>query len=170
MANCPYCGADIIQGLDECETCGQTLTDLSLPVPGSVVEKHLLSDRIEKLNPPQPSTVSAETPVGDALKKMVAERIGCLIVADGDQLLGIFTERDAVMKLNTDAARLAAKPISEFMTPKPITLAAQDKIVYALHKMDVGGYRHIPILADKKLRGVISIRDILGYLTDRIAR
>ena len=55
------------------------------------------------------------------------------------------------------------------MTADPVTLETSDKIAFALHKMNVGGYRHVPILFDGKLAGVISIRDILRYLTERIA-
>ena len=55
------------------------------------------------------------------------------------------------------------------MTADPVTLETSDKIAFALHKMNVGGYRHLPILFDGKLAGVISIRDILRYLTERIA-
>jgi CBS domain-containing protein len=50
-----------------------------------------------------------------------------------------------------------------------VTLDTSDKIAFALHKMNVGGYRHIPILFNGQLAGVISIRDILRYLTERIA-
>ncbi|HEY4723449.1 MAG TPA: CBS domain-containing protein, partial [Anaerolineae bacterium] len=71
--------------------------------------------------------------------------------------------------LNVDAAKFADRPISQFMTPKPITLETNDKIAFALHKMNIGGYRHLPILFGGKLAGVISIRDILRYLTERIA-
>jgi CBS domain-containing protein len=56
------------------------------------------------------------------------------------------------------------------MTVNPATLRARDKIAFALHRMNVGGFRHIPILDDDdRLIGVISIRDILRYLTDRRA-
>ena len=55
------------------------------------------------------------------------------------------------------------------MTADPVTLETNDKIAFALHKMNVGGYRHVPILFHGKLAGVISIRDILRYLTERIA-
>ena len=51
------------------------------------------------------------------------------------------------------------------MTESPETLEADDKIAFALHKMDVGGYRHIPILSDGEISGIISVRDILGHLT-----
>ena len=91
------------------------------------------------------------------------------MIVDGGKLVGIFSERDALMKLNTETPKLRDRPISQFMTPDPVTLEANDKIAFAVHKMNVGGYRHVPILFDGKLVGVISIRDILRYLTERIA-
>ena len=99
---------------------------------------------------------------------MVDERIGCVMIVDQGRLVGIFSERDAIMKLNTDTPKFIERPISQFMTPGPVTLETNDKIAYALHKMNVGGYRHIPILFQRKLAGVISIRDILRYLAERI--
>jgi CBS domain-containing protein len=169
MIICPYCEAENIEGADECERCGEALTYLSVRVPATSVEGDLLRDRIERLWPKSPSTVSLDTPVGQVLNKMVDERIGCVMIVDGGKLAGIFSERDALMKLNTDAARFLERPISQFMTPDPVTLETNDKIAFALHKMNVGGYRHIPILFGGKLAGVISIRDILRYLTERIA-
>lgn len=166
---CPDCDAENIEGADHCQACGAALTDLSVRVPSTSVEADLLRDRIERLWPKSPSTVTSETSVADVLKKMVDEAIGCVMVVDSSKLVGIFSERDALMKLNTDAPKLLDRPISQFMTPQPDTLETNDKIAFALHKMNVGGYRHVPILFDGKLAGVISIRDILSYLTERIA-
>ena len=137
-------------------------------IPASSVEADLLRDRIERLWPKSPSKVSPDTTVAVVLKKMVDERIGCVMVVDNDKLVGIFSERDALMKLNVDAAKFLSRPISQFMTTDPVTLETNDKIAFALHKMNLGGYRHVPILFHGKLVGVISIRDILRYLTDRI--
>ncbi len=169
MILCPYCEAENIEGADECEACGEALQHLSRRIPTSTVEADLIRDRIERLWPKSPSTVASNAPVGDVLKKMVDEKIGCVMVVDNGKLVGIFSERDALMKLNTDAAKFFARPISQFMTPDPVTLETNDKIAFALHKMNLGGYRHIPILFEGKLAGVISIRDILRYLTERIA-
>jgi CBS domain-containing protein len=166
---CPYCEAENIEGADECEACGEALSELSRRIPTSSVEADLLRDRIERLWPKSPSTVAPETPVVDVLKKMVDERIGCVMIVEQGKLIGIFSERDALMKLNTDAAKFLQRPISQFMTADPVTLETSDKIAYALHKMNLGGYRHVPILFQGKLAGVISIRDILRYLTERIA-
>jgi CBS domain-containing protein len=169
MIVCPYCLAENIEGADTCTDCSASLTDMSYRVPASSVEADLLRDRIERLWPKSPATVTPDTPVRRVLELMVEKRIGCAMVVEGDKLIGIFSERDALMKLNTDAPRLVERPISHFMTPDPVTLEATDKIAFALHKMNVGGYRHIPILFGGKLVGVISIRDILRYLTERIA-
>jgi CBS domain-containing protein len=158
-----------MEGADECEACGEALTHLSRRIPTSSVEADLLRDRIEQLWPKSPSTVSPDVPVGDVLKRMVDQAIGCVMVVDKGKLVGIFSERDALMKLNTDAKKFLSRPISQFMTPDPVTLETNDKIAFALHKMNVGGYRHVPILFEGELAGVISIRDILRYLTERIA-
>jgi CBS domain-containing protein len=166
---CPYCDAENIEGADECDACGEALTDLSVRLPSSSVEADLLRDRIERLWPKTPATVTPDTAIRDVLNKMVDAKIGCVMVVDKGKLVGIFSERDALMKLNTDASKFMKRPISQFMTPDPVTLETNDRIAYALHKMNVGGYRHIPILFEGKLAGVISIRDILRYLTERIA-
>ena len=169
MIICPYCQAENIEGADECGDCNQPLSEMSIRVPASSVEADLLRDRVERLWPKTPSTVPPDMPVGQVLKKMVDETIGCVMVVDKGKLVGIFSERDALMKLNIDAAKFFTKPISQFMTQQPVTLETSDKIAFALQKMNVGGYRHLPILFNGKLAGVISIRDILRYLTERIA-
>ncbi len=166
---CPYCEAENMEGTDECQACGEALTELSRHIPASSVEADLLRDRIERLWPKSPASVSPDTTVGEVLKLMVDKEIGCVMVVDRGRLVGIFSERDALMKINTDAPRLKDKPISQYMTADPVTLETNDKIAYGLHKMHVGGYRHIPILFEGKLAGVISIRDILRYLAERIA-
>jgi CBS domain-containing protein len=95
----------------------------------------------------------------------VANRIGCVLVTETDKLVGIFSERDALMRLGGDAAQLVTSPISEFMTRNPEALDIDAKIAFALHKMDVGHYRHVPVLEKDRVRAVVSIRDILQYIT-----
>jgi CBS domain-containing protein len=128
----------------------------------------LLRDRIESLRPKTPITVGPDVPMGDVLRTMIDRGVGCIMITEGDELLGIFSERDAMMRLNVDALRMTDRPVSEVMTVNPATLRTRDKIAFALHRMNVGGFRHIPILDENdKLVGVVSIRDILRYLTDR---
>ena len=169
MTVCPDCGYENLEGVDVCEQCGQSLSELSAPRPSSPIEQGLLADRIASLAPKEPLTVSPETPVRDVLTKMSQASIGCVMVVDDDGLRGIFSERDALLKLSTDVRQLDNEPIASMMTPDPEVLETKDKIAFALHKMDLGGYRHLPILSGGKLVGVISIRDILHYLTERIS-
>jgi len=168
MIACPYCGSENTEGTDVCNDCQHSLTDLDHPALETPVERGLMKDRIEALTPKAPLTVAPQTSIGEVLSQMTAASIGCVMIVEGDELLGIFSEFDAVRKVNVDAAQLADRPISSVMTPAPITLEAKDKIAFALHKMHVGGYRHLPIMTKGKLSGVVSIRDILNYLSERI--
>jgi CBS domain-containing protein len=168
MILCPACGVENLEGADTCVACQQSLTDLSRPQPRTTVEKGLMSDRIDLLQPRKPLTVSPSDTIGNVLKKMVSEKIGCVMVMEGEELRGIFTEFDALMKINTNIASMKDKPISSVMTDKPVTLNLENKIAYALHQIHVGGYRHLPILSSGKLVGVSSIRDILNYLAQRL--
>lgn len=169
MIVCPDCGHENILGADECEECRQSLSQLSSSAPASDIERSLLEDSIHVLAPRRPLTVEPNTPVGDVLHILVDESIGCVLVVDDEQIVGIFSERDALMRLNVSASELMDKPVSQFMTPSPETLEESDKIAFALHKMDLGGYRHVPILSGGKVTGVISIRDILRYLTEHVS-
>jgi len=165
MTLCPDCGYENIDGADECEMCHQPLSALSKRAPASEVERSIVHDRVSRLEVRDPLLVRPDMPVGEVLRRMVEGRRGCAIVVEGTKLVGIFTERDALVKLNVDAARLAPRPVSEFMTRSVETLELDDRIAFALHKMDVGGYRHIPILSEGQVTGVISVRHILDYLT-----
>ena len=166
MIICPHCDTENIKGNDTCEQCGQALVDLHLPKPASHVEKRLLRDRLKVLNPHLPeSVVTPETRVGDVVQMLAERSIGCVLVVDDEKLVGIFSERDALLKLNTRATELKDRPISDFMTRVPQVLDIEAKIVYAIHRMDLGTYRHVPITdSDGRPTAILSVRDILRYL------
>jgi CBS domain-containing protein len=170
MLACPYCGSDVIEGVDECESCGQTLTDTHLPVPATPVERALLSDRVKLFEGLSTLSVSPSIPVREVLRLMVDNKVGCVMVVDQGQTVGIFTERDALLKLGEDPAEWSAKPISDFMTQNVQSLPPTAKIAFAVHRMDQGGYRHVPVMDENgKPVGVFSVRDILRYLTNKMA-
>jgi CBS domain-containing protein len=170
MIVCPYCGSENIDGDEECAECLQPLVDAYLAPPTNDVERSLLRDRISVLEPKRPITVAGTTPLGDVLRLMVFERIGCVIVVDGEKTVGIFSERDAVQRVGVRVRELAAQPVSAFMTPNPQTVLADAKLAYAVQRMDLGGYRHLPIVeGEGKLVGIISARDILRYVTEKMA-
>ncbi len=171
MTLCRHCRTPNIDGAEDCENCGQPLADTHLPPPPNEASRRLLSDRVETLSPRAPITVAPATAVGDVLRLMVERKVGCVLVAEGPKPVGIFSERDALRKIGDQAAQLAAQPVSDFMTPKPETLMADAKIAFAVQRMDLGGFRHLPIVdCGGQLIGVISARDILRYLTDIMTR
>jgi CBS domain-containing protein len=167
---CPDCGHENIDGEEWCAKCEQPLVQTAGPRPASEVERRILRDTIRRLVPREPVVVAPETPVGEVLNRLVDRQIGCAVVVSDRQVVGIFTERDALVKLNVEAARLRDRPVSEFMTRPVETLELDDRIAFALHKMDVGGYRHIPILDEGRVMGIISVRRILNYITAALAK
>src|SRR5438067_1504708 len=114
MISCPYCGSENIEGADECAECGQSLDDTHLAPPQSDLERSLLRDRISALEPKRPITAAASMPVGDVIRLMVERKIGCVVVVDSDQPVGIFSERDALRKIDPEAPDVAARPVSQF--------------------------------------------------------
>ena len=168
---CPYCDHENIDGTDLCERCQMPLSDLYLVKPASPIELGLITDRVRKLGPKPAISVAADTPVQQVLHLLVDKAIGCVVVADEGRAVGIFSERDALLKINTDVDQLGDRPVSEFMTPEPETLDAAAKIAFAVQRMDFGSYRHLPIVSEAgELTGIISVRDILRYLTERLTR
>jgi len=169
MIDCPFCGAENIPGIDDCEECGQPLSHIHSGTHANNVERALIKDRVTALTPKQPCTVAPDATVGEVLHEMATNRIGCVMIVDRGKPVGIFSERDALLKLNTEAAALSDHPISEFMTANPETLQDSAKIAFAVQRMDLGGYRHLPIVSGgDQLQGIISVRAILNYLTDRM--
>ena len=164
MIRCPDCGCENIEGAAYCDCCQQPLNGYK--AARSDIERSIFGDRIRCLSPPKPVFVEAQTPVSEVLQRMADASLSCVLIEEEGQVTGIFTERDALLRLNVEVASLADQPISEFMTPSPQTLDMDDEIAYALHRMDAGGYRQIPILSEGRIGGIISVRDILRYIAD----
>ena len=170
MTHCPHCDAENIEGADSCAQCGQSLSDLGDLTPATNVERSLMSDRIGAIRPSKPVTaVSPDTTIGDVLGLLVERSIGCVLVTEDDQLVGIFSERDALLKLNTQYHESLDRPVSEFMTTTPQPLDAEAKVAFVVQRMDLGSYRHVPVTdADNRPVAIISARDILRYLNEKM--
>ena len=90
----------------------------------------------------------------------------CLLVTEGGQLIGIFTDRDAVVKVA--GKRQDAFDVRDFMTPDPVVLRHDDTIAVAIHKMAVGEFRHLPIVKAGRPIGVVAAADIFRHLVDSL--
>jgi CBS domain-containing protein len=129
------------------------------------LDEETLRHEIRALDPREPIVVEPQASVLEAIALMQQQRVGCVLVARSGKLKGIFTERDVLTNVVGKAIDPAKTPIRRLMTPNPESLRLSDSIAYALNKMSVGGYRHIP-LVDESLTpvGIISVRDIINYI------
>ena len=163
---CPTCMHDNLPGAEECSCCLQDLTQLDQPTAGNQVERSLMEDPVSRLRPRAPVLAGPDTTVRDAMRMMLARDIGALMVVDDQgKLLGIFSERDLLTKVAGTHEDYADLPVRQFMTRNPETVTPDDTLAFALHKMDVGGYRHLPVLHEGKPAAVISVRDLLRHIT-----
>jgi CBS domain-containing protein len=131
-----------------------------------IIRGAILSTPISELTLRDPILVDAETTVAAAVNAMNEHRTGCVLVAQGGRLVGIFTERDVLTKVVFRDHGSALK-VESVMTRRPETLEATASIAYALNKMSVGGYRHIPVVERSgRPIGVLSVRDIVDFLVE----
>jgi len=107
-----------------------------------------------------PVTMGPEASVRDACCRMRDNRIGAVLVTDpGGHLLGIFTGRDAIVRMLAEGRDATRTTLAEVMTPKPDTMGPRARAVDALQLMRDGGFRHIPVVDGDKLLGVVSRGD-----------
>jgi len=104
--------------------------------------------------------ISGETTVRDATKLMASRRIGAVMIGEGQTLLGIFTERDLMTKVVAPGRDPDKVRLSEVMTTKPDTIRPEESAGDALQRMQRGGYRHLPVVENGRLVGMVSVRDI----------
>ena len=119
--------------------------------------------------------LAAADTVTEAMRAMQREHRGCVLVTDDgtkeSKLLGIFTERDVLLRIVDRGKTPATLPISEVMTPDPECLAVDSTVAHALNKMSVGGFRHVPVV-DQEHRPayVVSVRDVVEFLVEAFPR
>jgi CBS domain-containing protein len=105
--------------------------------------------------------VSPSTTVGEAVALMAQHRIGSTMVMDGSRLVGIFTERDTVRAIS-QSHDAPAHEVSSWMTRNPMTVGPDDETETALDTMLSHGFRHLPVVENGEVIGIVSIRDLAG--------
>lgn len=107
------------------------------------------------------TTMEASATIADAAAKMVQGRFGSVLVTERTMLLGIFTERD-VMRAAAESSDLQADTLSKWMTPDPITRPPDTGTDEAAELMLSNGFRHLPVVDESGLVGIVSLRDLLS--------
>lgn len=136
---------------------------------GRDVGRQILETPISELKHTAPVTVPPDAPLAKVVELMRKKRVSALIVVEKKKtrrVAGIFTERDLVNRALPQKS-WARAPVSKFMTPSPETLRAKDSVAFALNKMSVGRFRHVPLVDDAgKPAGMISVRDIADFIVE----
>jgi CBS domain-containing protein len=116
-----------------------------------------------------PVTLPPNATVREACQLMRDRRVGAILVTDGDRrLLGIFTARDAVHRVLAGGKSAARTILADVMTRDPDTIPPGKLAIEALRLMEDGRYRHVPIVDDGKVVGIVSRFDFSGIELDRL--
>lgn len=107
--------------------------------------------------------------VREAARRMKSRRVGAVLVIDADdRLAGIFTERDMVNRVVAESRDPDTTALSEVMTRRPSTIGPDASAIEALRIMNDGGFRHLPIVKNGRLVGIVSRRDFFGVEKARL--
>jgi CBS domain-containing protein len=164
---CPVCRFGNFPGDDTCANCGADLWNVDTPQGVTTFRGNLLGMHLDELGAPEPHLVDVGASITDAIDLMRGEGVDCLLVTDAGVLVGIFTDRDAILKV---AGRpIEDRTVGEVMTHDPVILRSGDPVAVAIHKMAVGGFRHVPIVRGGVPVGVVSARDVFRHLVTDLA-
>lgn len=118
-----------------------------------------------------PIALAGDASVRRAIDTMNELRVGCILVVDRELLVGVFTERDVLTRVAGGTVNTDATPLRDLMTPDPECLTLDDGIAYALNKMSVGGFRHVPLIdSEGRPTGAVSMRHIVDFIVDLFPR
>ncbi len=114
-------------------------------------------------------SIDADASVFDALEFMADKNIGAVIVVDGDDFVGIMSERDYARKIILMSRLSKETRVSEIMTPDPVCVSPTKTVANCMQLMTDNRFRHLPVLEDGELVGLISIGDVVSAVIDEQA-
>jgi CBS domain-containing protein len=137
-----------------------------LPGPPNL-EAVLFTETLSSAATRPPLILEADTTLAQVLRQMRENRYGCALLVRQGKLAGVFTERDVLLKIAGQTIDLERTPVSAYMTASPVTLPGDARVAFALNKMVIEGFRHIPLVdSEGRPTGVVSMREIIEYLSD----
>lgn len=120
-----------------------------------------VKDILDSKQDPQTYSVSPESTVFDAIKLMSEKGIGALVVIENNELVGILSERDYMRKVVLMGRSSQTTAVREIMTPSPITVDVDESMEHCMEFMIEKRIRHLPVLREGKLSGIVSVGDLL---------
>jgi CBS domain-containing protein len=110
------------------------------------------------------TTVSPSVTLLDVANKLAAKRIGAIVVVGArGEVAGIVSERDIIRALSDGGSECLARPVSEIMTRQVVTCQETDTLDELMAMMTAKRFRHLPVVTDKALVGIISIGDVVKH-------
>jgi CBS domain-containing protein len=119
-----------------------------------------------------PDLVSArpDETVRDAAERMAEQGCGSILIIEDERLLGIFTERDLLVRVAAAGLELTTTRLRDVMTADPETIGAEEPVEEAVRRMDEGAFRHLVVVSGGRVLGVVSTRDIPALTMGRMAK
>ena len=112
-------------------------------------------------------TVKSSKTIQNAIEILVNQKIGALVVLDeNDRISGIISERDIIRGCHTHPREMSEFPVSRFMTKQVIIASPEDETGYIMGIMTQSRIRHVPVVSDGKLQGIVSIGDVVKSVID----
>lgn len=111
-------------------------------------------------------TIDTKAMVYEALEIMMQYNISAILIVDNNALKGIFTERDYARKVVLKGKSSKEVHIKDVMTPSPIVISPQDSLDHCMELMTHQHIRHLPVMEDDKLIGMVSIGDVVKYIIE----
>jgi len=108
-------------------------------------------------------SIQENAKMSDAIRILSERHIGAVLVMDGHQIEGILSERDVVRVLGQHGAKVLDTPVSDVMTRKVVTCRRSDTAASIMEKMTNGKFRHLPVVENERVVGLISIGDIVKW-------
>ncbi len=132
------------------------------------LEGALLNDTVRLLAPSEPICLPPTATVHEAITKMLANRRAAVVIVDAEgRLIGIFTERDVLTRVAGQSRNVQGTTLAEVMTPDPEALSPQDRICFAVNRMNNAGYRTVPLVdAERRPIGIVTVSDVVKWLAE----
>jgi CBS domain-containing protein len=108
------------------------------------------------------ATASSEASLMDIVGDLARHKVGAMVIVDaGKRVVGIISERDIVRAIATDGAAVLSRSATDFMTHGVVTCTEDDTVAELMERMTEGRFRHIPVVVDGELVGIVSIGDVV---------
>jgi CBS domain-containing protein len=107
------------------------------------------------------TTVKPDATLAEVAAVLSGRRIGAVVVMDGEKVGGILSERDIVRALAAEGAAALERRARDYMTSKVMTCRLQDPIADVMQRMTAGRFRHLPVVENGRLVGIVSIGDVV---------